>query len=138
LKPEAIFGPVSVLATWTAAVVFLTGFVRIRAVRRGRVPRNAFRLGELPEVPADVTVANRNLMNLLEVPLLFYVVCIAAYTTRHAEPRFVALAWAYVGLRLVHSLIHLTTNRVIHRLIAFALSNVVLVMMWIRFMRRVL
>jgi hypothetical protein len=138
VKPEAIFAPVSVLAIWTAAVVFLTGFVRIRAVRRGRVPRNAFRLGEVPEVPADVTVANRNLMNLLEMPLLFYVVCIAAYTTRHADPRFVVLAWAYVGLRLVHSLIHLTTNRVLQRLTAFALSNVVLVMMWIRFIRRVL
>jgi hypothetical protein len=138
MKPEAIFAPVSALAIWTASVVFWTGFVRIRAVRQGRAPRGAFRLGEAPGVPTDVTVVNRNLMNLLEMPVLFYVVCIAFYVTRHVDPGLITLAWIFVAFRLVHSLIHLTTNRVLQRLTAFALSNVVLVMMWIRFIRRVL
>jgi len=128
MKPESIFAPVSALAIWTAIVVFLTGFVRIRA----------FRLGEAPGVPADVTVVNRNLMNLLEMPVLFYVVCIAFYVTRHVDHGLVTLAWLFVALRVLHSLIHLTTNRVLHRLTAFALSNVVLLTMWIRFVRRVL
>jgi hypothetical protein len=138
MKPESIFAPVSALAIWTAIVVFLTGFVRIRAVRQGRAPRGAFRLGEAPGVPADVTVVNRNLMNLLEMPVLFYVVCIAFYVTRHVDHGLVTLAWLFVALRVLHSLIHLTTNRVLHRLTAFALSNVVLLTMWIRFVRRVL
>jgi len=138
MKPESIFAPVSALAIWTAIVVFLTGFVRIRAVRQGRAPRGAFRLGEAPGVPADVTVVNRNLMNLLEMPVLFYVVCIAFYVTRHVDHGLVTLAWLFVALRVLHSLIHLTTNRGLHRLTAFALSNVVLLTMWIRFVRRVL
>jgi hypothetical protein len=138
MKPETIFVPVSVLAVWTAAVVFWTGFVRVLAVRRGRARRGAFRLGEDSTVPPDVTVANRNLMNLLEMPVLFYVVSIAFYVTRHVDHGLLKLAWVFVALRLVHSLIHLTSNRVLHRLTAFALSNVVLVMMWIRFIRRVL
>jgi hypothetical protein len=138
VRPETIFAPVSVLAIWTAAVLFWTGFVRIRSVRQGRAPRGAFRLGEAPSVPPDVTVANRNLMNLLEMPMLFYVACIAFYVTRHVDPGLLRLAWVFVALRLVHSLIHLTTNRVRHRLIAFAASNVVLVMIWIRFVRQVL
>ena len=138
MKPESIFAPVSALAIWMAIVVFLTGFVRIRAVRQGRAPRGAFRLGEAPGVPADVTVVNRNLMNLLEMPVLFYVVCIAFYVTRHVDHGLVTLAWLFVALRVLHSLIHLTTNRVLHRLTAFALSNVVLLTMWIRFVRRVL
>jgi hypothetical protein len=138
MKPEAIFGPVSVLALWTALVLFLTGFQRVRGVRAGRVPRNAFRLGESAEVPANITVVNRNLMNLLEMPVLFYVACIAFYVTRHVGGGVIALAWIYVALRLVHSCIHLTSNGVIHRLVVFAFSNFVLVALWISFMRRVL
>ena len=99
MKPEAIFGPVSVLALWTGFILFLTGFRRIRAVRAGRVPRNAFRLGDSGEVPHDVAVSNRNLMNLLEMPVLFYAVVplilhgaqdvnvAPATTSRQAAPR---------------------------------------------------
>jgi hypothetical protein len=41
------------------------------------------------------------------------------------------MAWAYVSLRIVHSLIHLSYNRVIHRLSVFALSNAALVSLWV-------
>ena len=138
MRPERIFAPVCVLALWTAAVLMLTAILRVRAVAKGRIPRNAFRLGESPAVPDDVAVANRNFMNLLEMPLLFYVVCVALYATRNVGDAPVVLAWVYVGLRLVHSAIHLTANRVVHRLIIFASSNFVLLAMWIWFMRRVL
>jgi hypothetical protein len=138
MKPEAIFGPVSVLALWTGAVLLLTGSKRIWAVRARRLQRDAFRLGESKEVPEDVAVVNRNLMNLLEMPVLFYVVCLSFYVTRHVNAGVTRLAWVYVGLRLLHSLIHLTTNRVLHRMLAFASSNVVLLTLWIRFIARVL
>jgi hypothetical protein len=138
MKPEVIFAPVSILAMWTVFVLMLTGFRRVRGVRAGRVPQNAFRLGESAEVPADVLVVNRNLMNLLEMPVLFYVACIIFYVTRHVGPGVVALAWIYVGLRLLHSWIHVTSNRVIQRLLVFTLSNFVLLAMWIRLVKRVL
>ena len=70
-------------------------------------------------------------MNLLELPMLFYVVCIVLYVTAGASTTAIALAWAYVLLRVVHSLIHLSYNRVVHRLAAFAASNVALVMLWV-------
>ena len=130
MKPEAIFLPVSVLALWTSVVLLVTGYRRIRALKTGRILRRVFKLGESPDVPPDIAVANRNLMNLLEMPLLFYVVCIALYVTRHVEVGLVWLAWSYVAMRIVHSFIHLTTNRVVHRFVPFALSNVVLVSMW--------
>jgi hypothetical protein len=136
MRPEAIFGPVGLLALWTMFVLFATGFRRIRAVRAGRVRRDAFRLGESAEVPTDVAIANRNLMNLLELPVLFYVACISIYVTHRVRPGVVALAWTYVALRLAHSFVHLTSNRVMQRLILFALSNVVLVAIWIGFLSR--
>jgi hypothetical protein len=138
MRPEAILLPVSVLALWTGLVLFLTGFTRIRAVRAGRLHPTAFKMGESKEVPADVSVVNRNLMNLLEMPVLFYVACLCFYVTRRVDSGVLILAWIYVALRLVHSLIHLTTNRIIQRLLAFALSNVVLVTIWVRFISRLI
>ena len=138
MRQEAVFVPMSVLALWTGCMVFMVGFSRIRAVKAGRVRRGAFRLGESPDVPEDVTVWNRNLMNLLEMPLLFYVVCIAFYVTHQVTPRVVTLAWLYLALRLAHSLVHVTSNRILVRLSSYAASNVVLVMLWLRFISRVI
>ena len=138
MRSESIFVPVSVLALWTGAVLLLTAFRRLRAVAAGRIRGDAFRFGESPDVPPDVVLANRNFMNLLEMPLLFYVVCIASYVTHHVGRVLLTLAWIYVGLRLAHSLVHLTTNRIRRRLVLFATSNFVLVAMWIGFLRRVL
>ena len=84
-----------------------------------------------------MTVWNRNLMNLLEMPLLFYVVSIAFYVTHQVAPRVVTLAWVYLALRLAHSLVHVTSNRILVRLTSYAASNVVLLTLWIRFISRV-
>jgi hypothetical protein len=138
MRAEAIFGPVCILALWTIAILALTGYRRVHGTVIGRIPQGAFKLGESPEVPPDVTLLNRNLMNLLEMPVLFYVVCVALYVTRQVEPGMLVLAWAYVLLRVVHSLIHTTTNRILQRLASFAVSNFVLLAIWIWFAIRII
>ncbi len=70
-------------------------------------------------------------MNLLELPMLFYVVCLVLYVTAGGSLLAVYVAWAYVILRVVHSMIHLTYNHVLHRLAAFTLSNAALVSLWV-------
>jgi hypothetical protein len=129
---------VCVLVLWTGVLVLLTGLRRIRAVRAGRITAHAFKLGESPDVPPDVVVTNRNFMNLLEMPVLFYVGCLAYYVTRQVDGAALVLAWLYVGLRLAHSMVHLGSNRIVIRLAAFAASNFVLLAMWVRFMTAVL
>jgi hypothetical protein len=138
VRAEAIFGPVSVLAVWTGTVLLLTGLRRVSAVRKRRLRQGAFRYGESPEVPDDLKVWNRNLMNLLEMPILFYVVCIGFYVTRQVTAGIVVLGWVYVALRLLHSVVHLTSNRVSVRFGVFAAGNGVLLATWILFMLRVL
>ena len=138
MRPETILAPMSVLALWTGGMVFMVGFSRLRAVRARRVRPGAFRMGETADVPADVTVWNRNLMNLLEMPLLFYVVSIAFYVTHQVTPKVVTLAWIYLTLRLAHSLVHVTSNHILLRLLSYAASNFVLLALWIRFIARVL
>ena len=127
-----ILYPVVALAALTFGVLLRIPFVRFRAARAGLVKARDFQYGESAEVPPQLTLPNRNLMNLLELPVLFYVVCLAYYVTGTADTLALNLAWAYVALRAVHSMIHLTYNNVFHRLRAFAASNVVLVVLWIR------
>jgi hypothetical protein len=84
-------------------------------------------------VPGAVSLPNRNFMNLLELPMLFYVVCVGLYITLSVDAAAVALAWLYFALRVLHSLVHLTYNNVFHRLGAYAASTLVLGLLWVRF-----
>ena len=138
MTQEIIFQPVLALAALTFAVLMFIPLRRFRAAFAGQVAPSDFALGESPNVPPHVALANRNYMNLLEIPLLFYAVCLAMFVTQTVDPLAVNLAWGYVALRVVHSVIHISYNNVIHRLSAFALSNFVLVALWIVFGMRVL
>jgi len=126
-----IIYPLFALAAWTFVVLLLIPFVRVRSVRRREVGPNDFKYGESPAVPPSVSIPNRNYMNLLELPMLFYVVGMVLYVTAGTSRLAVVVAWVYVALRVIHSLIHLSYNRVIHRLSVFALSNAALVSLWV-------
>lgn len=127
---QAIFLPVASLALWTLTVLLLIPIARIRASVAGQVEVDDFKHGESERVPAHVRLPNRVFMNLLEVPVLFYVACVVAFVSQHVDGLLMTLAWLYVALRLAHSLIYLSYNHVIHRLSVFALSNGVVAVMW--------
>jgi hypothetical protein len=120
------------LAALTFVVLLLIPFARFKAGRNRQVTVQDFKYGESANVPGKVSIPNRNLINLLEVPVLFYVACLTLFVTRSADHNFVYLAWAYVALRALHSLVHLTYNDVLHRLGVYAASNIVLVIIWVR------
>ncbi|MEE8496231.1 MAG: MAPEG family protein [Xanthomonadales bacterium] len=73
-----------------------------------------------------------NLKNLFELPVLFYVAVLLALVLMIQDQLLVQLTWGYVALRYVHSLIHCTYNRVMHRFIAYAASCLVLALVWAR------
>ncbi len=127
----AILYPVFALALWTSVVLLQIPIARFRSGFRRETVANDFKYGESASVPPYVSIPNRNYMNLLELPVLFYVACLLIYVTNSTSAAMVTIAWAYVALRIIHSVIHLTYNHVIHRLIAFATSNFVLVALWI-------
>ena len=133
MNPQTIFQPMGALVALTFLVLVLIPIVRVRAVARGQVTSGDFRLGESERVPGAVSIPNRNYMNLLELPVLFYVLCLALYVTGRVSELQLGLAWAYVGLRALHSLVHLTFNQVRVRLVAFGLSNLTLMAMWFVF-----
>ena len=133
MMATTIFYPMSALVLLTFLVLVQIPLRRFRAGFARRVSYGDFRFGESANVPGDVSLPNRNYMNLLELPVLFYVLCLSLYATAHVTPAMVWLAWAYVAFRAMHSVVHLTYNDVRHRGLAFAASNIVLAVMWIRF-----
>jgi hypothetical protein len=133
MEPTTILLPMSVLAILTFVVLLLIPYKRFRASFAKTVTVGDFKYGESSRVPGDVSLPNRNMMNLLEIPVLFYVLCLTLFITGNVTPFFVDMAWLYVGLRLVHSAIHLSYNNVFHRLAFFAASNIALLLMWLRF-----
>jgi hypothetical protein len=76
--------------------------------------------------------------NQFELPVLFYVLTILAYITRHAGILFVALAWIFVIFRYLQAYVHVTSNKVRLRGAFFAVSAVVLAIMWIIYMVQIL
>jgi hypothetical protein len=130
-----ILHPMAALAALTFAVLLLIPVRRFRAGAAGQVSYDDFKYGESARVPPEVALPNRNMMNLLELPVLFYVACLTYFVAGRTDEWALLLAWAYVGLRIAHSAIHLTYNHVRHRLVAFAASNVALVMLWTNLVR---
>lgn len=138
MKQTSILLPLMALVGWTFAVLLLIPYQRFKAAFAGRVMVSDFKCGESGNVPPAVSIPNRNFMNLLEAPVLFYVVCIVAYVTQSVTSITVVLAWTYFGFRVLHSLVYLTYNHVMHRFLVFAASNVVLVILWADLLRQLL
>jgi hypothetical protein len=131
MRNPAVLYPMFALAAWTLLVLLLIPVARARSARRREIVIDDFKYGESAAVPPSVSIPNRNYMNLLELPMLFYVVCVVLYVTAGASNTTIVLAWAFVGLRIAHSLIHLSYNHVVHRLAAFSAANVALVALWV-------
>lgn len=129
MKPTVIFLPAMVLMLWTLTVLLLVPIRRVKAVMQGRLTAQDFSHGESAQVPPDVALPNRIFMNLMEVPVLFYVTVVMAHLGQLVNEVTVGLAWAYVALRLVHSGIYFTYNHVGHRALVFGTSNVVVSVM---------
>ena len=132
MNQTIILLPMMTLVGWTFAVLLLIPYQRFKAAFSGQVTAHDFKFGESAKVPPAVSIPNRNYMNLLELPVLFYVVCLTLYVTKSTDSIALGLCWIYVALRMGHSLIHLSYNKVSHRLAMFALSNFVLVAVWMR------
>lgn len=115
--------------------VWSTLFVkRMAHVRRNPPKRVDLATGEAAkryfqpvEMPAN------NLANLFEMPVLFFALVPLLLITRHAGHAEVALAWIYVALRAVHSLIHVGPNDVRKRFPVYLASCAVLLAMWLGF-----
>jgi len=77
-------------------------------------------------IPDEVSYPAYNLTNLFELPVVFYALCLYLYVTGNVDQIYVAVAWVFFVLRVLHSIVHCTFNRVIVRFWLYALSSLAL------------
>lgn len=119
------------------ALTFIVGvrllYTRVQEMRRKRIHPQAAATSVQVAARLENVQASDNFRNLFEVPVLFYALVAMALATAHMPGWLVAGAWTYVALRVVHSLIHCTYNKVMHRLAAFLASFGLVVALWVAF-----
>jgi len=116
-----------------ACVLLRLFFVRQSELRSRRLRPQAFATSVTTAAAIQNVATADNFKNLFEVPVLFYAVCLALASTGTVTPAQLSLAWLFVIGRAVHSLIHVTYNRVMHRFYAYFLSTLCVFAMWILF-----
>ncbi len=125
--------PVLALVAWSLVVWFWMYATRIPAMQKsGLDPQDARFPGSLSVLPDGARQVADNYNHLMEQPTLFYALIFYLQLSGQTDATNVALAWAYVGLRIIHSLVQGTINRVAIRFLVFALSSLVLIALCVR------
>ncbi len=126
--------PVVALVLWTFVMWTWMYVTRIPAIRRAgmKLDRNAPRGSQMAALPPPVRWKADNYNHLFEQPTLFYATAISLAVLGVDGIVDASLAWAYVGLRMAHSVLQATVNKIEVRFLLFALSSLVLLALAIR------
>ena len=114
----SLLTPVFVLILWTFTIFLIMAYGRARFMKD---PQDAAHTKDLKgSLPAWVERTGDNYNHLFEQPIAFYVVTLAIALINIIDPLITQLAWAFVILRIIHSLVQLTINIVLVRFLLFA------------------
>ena len=127
---NAIFWPLIAQVALVAIVAVRMYVVRVGEIRAQHVDPQSLATSRIAAQALQNVAAADNFRNLFEVPVLFFAVCAALAITDSVTPLQLVLAWLYVGLRAVHSFIHVTYNRVMHRFSVYVASTICAFLMW--------
>ncbi|MGR4891901.1 MAPEG family protein [Sphingopyxis sp. LARHCG72] len=126
--PESLLAPGAVLALWTLIMLGWVAATRFPALAKSGIDLKAAPPGgrgaDLETIlPPQVNWKSHNYTHLLEQPTLFYAVIVFLHLSGGSTDLTRGLAWAYVILRIVHSLWQARVNRVPIRFAIFGLST---------------
>jgi len=125
--------PVIALISWTLLVWCWMYALRIPAMQAANIePDDARHPGSLNVLPSKARSVADNYNHLHEQPTVFYALAFYTQLAGAGDVLNVNLAWAYVILRVVHSLVQNTSNKVMIRFPVFALSSLVLIAITVR------
>ena len=127
MSQEIIIWPMIALAITTIVIYVPMVKARFRSVASGEIKAHVYKhnVGE----PDESLRFSNALRNQYETPTMFYAVCLAAYVTGNAAGAMAWLAIAYAVAKILHVLVHVTTNRLRHRFRIFGLSILILLIM---------
>jgi len=122
--------PMFAMLLLTFSVLVRLFRARTKLVDSGEIKPDFFKVYQgSPEPEASAKLA-RHFTNLFEVPVLFYVGCLAAMATQVTSTAILVLAWLYVLARIIHTWIHTGSNNVWPRVYAYGASWIILLSMW--------
>jgi hypothetical protein len=126
-----ILQPVVALLAWTMVMWLWMYATRIPAMNRAGIsPDDARKTGTLDQVlPPEAQWKAHNFNHLHESPTLFYAVAIVLAVIGQGDGMNATLAWAYVGLRIAHSVVQATINKVAIRFALYSLSSIALMVL---------
>jgi hypothetical protein len=124
--------PTLALIALSFAMALAILFTRSAELIRGTKPVSYFE--DFDGVGASLAVMRptRQLANLFEFPVLFYVATAILIAINVTDDSLKTLCWGYVSLRWLHAISHLLLNRLLLRTPVFAAGNIVLLMIWVR------
>ena len=129
--------PIIALVGWTFVMWVWMYATRIPALQKERVDLVALsRTGAPLVLPPEVARVSDNYNHLHEQPTIFYATALVAQLAGAMDVFTVALGWAYVALRIVHSLVQATRNVIQLRFAVFTLGSLVLLAIWLRTLLR--
>ena len=131
MEYSPILAPVVALVAWTLVVMAWMAATRFAAFRQmginlGNIPAGSRGANMEGKAPDQVMWKAHNYTHLLEQPTIFYAIAITLALMDFGGGINLWLAWGYVGLRIVHSLIQATINVVKYRFTVFALASLCL------------
>ena len=130
-----VLAPAAVLALWSLIMLFWMVMVRAPAMKKAGInlaeplPGGRRGIDLEPLLPDSVNWKAHNYEHLHEQPTVFYVVLVLLAISNGASALDVQLAWAYTGLRIAHSMVHVTINFVPLRFLLFLLSTLALLIL---------
>lgn len=127
---RAIFLPAAAMVALTFAVWLRMYSSRVGEMRRKRIHPQAVATSAQMAARLEDTRAADNFRNLFELPVLFYLALVVAALTAQVDTVVLTLAWSFVALRIVHSAIHCSYNKVMHRFQAYLAGSVALWALW--------
>ena len=137
-----IFAPAIVLVLWSLVMLAWLALTRLPAMSAAGIslPTIVGRRGVNLEglIPDRVNWKSHNYTHLMEQPTLFYATVVILGVIGAGDGLNLQLAWAYVIIRIAHSIVQATWNRVTVRLAVFALSTVPLLILAINALRATL
>jgi len=133
--------PVAVLGIWTMVMWLWMYATRIPAMSAAKVDPDSLVQGPgktLDDVlPSHVQWKAHNYNHLHEAPTVFYAMALLLALIGQGDGVNAKIAWAYVALRIIHSLIHATINKVVLRFTVFNLSSLCLIALIVQAARAV-
>ncbi len=128
MTQSAVFAPMLCLFLVTAAVWVLLLVRRLSFFSAHKIHPQSVKTPEAVKavVPDKVEAVGNNLVNRFEIPVIFYGLTLIVAVAGIADDWFISGAWAFVGLRALHSVVHCTYNKVMHRFMVYVVSSLIL------------